>query len=330
MPTVGVVGASGALGKEILAVLSKVSWRPERVLAYASARTSVTHVEFGDASLPVDDVANLSLEDLDLLFLAVPPDVARPLGESAVAEGVAVIDLSGAFAGDSDVPLVVPWVNPEVLREAPARGLVAVPSAAAVLVASVLGPLWRMGLASEMHAQLLVPASSEGRDGIDELSRQVVALFNSGTPPRKVFEQGLAFDLLPAVGDVAPDGWTAREHRALGEVGRLLGVPVEGSITLTGVPVFSGISATLQLHPPGDVPLERIAQVLQQGGVQVAAGAARQLPRPRRVEGQPFVHVGRIRVGAGLHLWATMDNLRGTATVAVGAAGVLWRARGEA
>jgi aspartate-semialdehyde dehydrogenase len=145
-----------------------------------------------------------------------------------------------------------------------------------------------------------------------------------------VFEQGLAFDLLPAVGDVAPDGWTAREHRALGEVGRLLGVPVEGSITLTGVPVFSGISATLQLHPPGDVPLERIAQVLQQGGVQVAAGAARQLPRPRRVEGQPFVHVGRIRVGAGLHLWATMDNLRGTATVAVGAAGVLWRARGEA
>jgi len=161
MTTVGVAGASGALGKEILAVLDQAPWRPARVVALASSRTSASTVDYGEESLPVDDLAQQAMGDLEAILLAVPPDVAREAGEAAVSEGVSVIDASGAFAEDDDVPLVIPWVNPEVLREPPLRGILAVPAAPATLVASVLGPLRRAGFTGRFHATVLVPASVE-------------------------------------------------------------------------------------------------------------------------------------------------------------------------
>ena len=324
MATIGIAGATGALGKEILAVLDKAPWRPEKVVALASAKSSIPTVDYGDTHIPVDDLEGSDLEQLDALILAVPPDVAREHGERAVADGVAVVDCSGVFAEDADVPLVVPWVNPEVLRERPLRGIVSIPNGPALLLASVLGPLGRAGLLGPIDATVLVPASAEGRPGIDELSRQVVALFNSGTPPRKVFEQGLAFDLLPSIGAIGTDGWTDREQRAVAEVIRIVG-PMDITVTLIGVPLFSGISANISI---GGVTAdaERLADILSEGGVQVPKATARQIPRPRRVDGHPFAHVGRIRTDAhGVHLWAVLDNLRGAAAVAVGACGVLIR-----
>jgi aspartate-semialdehyde dehydrogenase len=329
MTTIGVVGATGALGKEILAVLDKAPWRPERVLAYASPRSEIPTVDYGDDSIPVDDLEHANLEDLDALLIATPSDVAREIGERAIGDGVAVVDCTGVFAQDDDVPMVVPWVNPEALRDMPPRGVLAIPSAAALMIGSVLGPLRRAGLAGPTTATLLMPASDAGRAGIDELSRQVVALFNSATPPRKVFDQGLAFDLLPQLGDAGADGWTDREARTAHEVARMTGV--SPTVTLVGVPVFSGISGTLIVETP-DVPVDRVVQILIDGGVQVPKGGSRALPRPRKVEGHPFVHVGRVRRdGAGrLHLWASVDNLRGSAAVAVGCAGALVKARKSA
>lgn len=329
MAVVGVAGATGALGKEVLAVLDKTSWRPERVVALASARSEVPSVDYGEESVPVDDLATVNLEDLDAIVLAVPGDVAREVGERAIGDGVAVVDCSGVFVDDGDVPLVVPWVNPEALAEPPLRGVLAIPQAPAILLASVLGPLRRAGLVGAVDATVLVPASAAGRAGIDELSRQVVALFNAGTPPRKVFEQGLAFDLLPSVGTPQPDGWTDEERRARRELEALLG-SFEGAVTLVGVPVFSGTSATLHVRTERPVDPVGLGKILEAGGAQVPAGRPRTLPRPRRVEGHPFAQVGRIRLdpdGHGVHLWLSFDNLRGTAAVAVSAAAALVKAR---
>ena len=240
------------------------------------------------------------------------------------------MDCSGSFADDADVPLAIPWVNPEVLTPPPLRGVVSTPGAAATLLASVLGPLWRAGLSGPITATVLLPASMAGRAGIDELSRQVVALFNSATPPRKVFDQGLAFDLLPEIGAVSLLGWTDEEERVVVELARLRGSRVHAAVSLVGVPVFSGISASIQIRP-NEVPSpEGIARILEQGGVQIPKGGSRQIPRPRKVDGQPFAQVGRIRADqeTGIHLWASMDNLRGCAAVAVAACGVLLKSRG--
>lgn len=324
---VGLAGATGALGGEILRVLDRAPWRPEHVVALASPRTTVSHVEYGDERLPVDDLSDQAMDDLDVLILAVPSDVAREAGERAIAEGTPVVDCSGVFADDGDVPLVVPWINPEGLGDL-ARPVVSLPRPATTLLASALGPLRRAGVEGPVDATVLVPASIRGREGVEELSRQVVALFNSSTPPRRVFPEGLAFDLLPQLGPADDDGRTADERRVGAELERLLGASGPYDVQMVGVPVFSGFSAHVVLRSQRRAPPELVTQILADGGVRLSDDPApRYVPRPRRVEGKPFAHAGRIRQGAGgeLHLWLSMDNLATSAAVAVSLAGVFVR-----
>ncbi|MBX2803801.1 MAG: hypothetical protein KTR31_39360 [Myxococcales bacterium] len=323
---VGVAGATGALGVEILGVLNRARWRPDTVLAFARASTTTSHVEYGDDRLAVDDVEEMDPDALDALILALPYEAARDVGQRALRAGLAVVDASGALAVDADLPVVVPWINPEALMDVPDRAVV-LPSAESTLLASVLGPLARAGVTGRARATLLASASSYGRRGIDELSQQVVALFNSGTPPRAVFEQGLAFDLLAATDPVEDSGWTSRESRIVEQLSRL--VPHEGlvsQVTWVGVPVFSGVAAALVLDPTRRVDAGLVERILTDGGVVLSDGtAARGLPRPRSVDGRPFAHVGRIRVSedGGVHLWLVMDNLRTTATAAAAATAAL-------
>lgn len=327
---IGVAGATGALGREVLAVLDGAPWRPDRVVPLASAATSESFVRYGDADVAVDNVADQALEELDGLIVATPAGIAEALVDAAIGEGVFVVDASGVSAGREDVPLVVPWVNPDKLITA-TIGAVGLPHPASTLLGSVLAPLRRAGITGPAHAQVLLPASTAGRAGVEELSRQVVAMFSSGTPPRKVFADGLAFDVLPAVGAIdAMDGVSAVERRVQAELEGLL--PSGGAVvTAVRVPVFSGVCASILVHAAGSVPPELALRVLEDGGVRVTRETtARQLPRPRNVEAEPFARVGRARVDevGALHLWAAMDNLRGSATAAVGCLGHMLRDRG--
>lgn len=329
--TIGVAGATGALGKELVTVLDEAPWRPDKVVPLASRSTAVSFVDYGGEQVAVDELEHQAMEDLDALILAVPSAIGREAGERAVQAGIPVIDCSGAFAGDAGVPLVIPWVNPEALVELPLEGVVAIPSPEVILLASVLGPLRRAGVRGAAEATVLLPASVWGRAAIEELSAQVIALFNAGTPPRKVFEHGLAFDLLPLVQSANEDGWTQRELDAAADLGRITGADRRARVTLVGVPVFSGISATLRVHTDQSLDLALLRRVLSDGGVKMHEGGLRTVPRPRRVDGQAFAHAGRLRedpFGEGFHLWATMDNLRGASTVAVATAGALLKRLG--
>ncbi|MCB9680399.1 MAG: hypothetical protein H6733_02930 [Alphaproteobacteria bacterium] len=325
--TVGIAGATGALGQELLSVLDDAPWRPERVVALARATTTAPSVAYGADSLPVDDLATADLGSLDALFVAVPRDVAGPLVDRAAAAGVPVIDLSGSQSERLDVPLVLPWLGVDALDLERARDVVAIPSGPTLLLASVLGPLRRAGYDEPADATVMLPAASWGRDAIDELSRQVVAMFNSGVPPRKVFPHGLAFDLLPQVGVPGATGWTADEVRTTLELARL--TEARCDVTLVAAPLFSGLSATLRMELEADTPPEDLARVLQEAGVAVADHAdLRRLPRPRRVEGVAGVQVARIRRtldGRAAHLWLAVDGLRAAAVAAVGVAAVLLR-----
>ena len=180
----------------------------------------------------------------------------------------------------------------------------------------------------------MVPASLMGREGVAELSKQVVALFNSGTPPRKVFEYGLAFDLLPLLGEAEEDGWTALERTTIGQVRRVIGGEIPCGITLVGTSVFSGMAANVHLRTVKKIKKSRVERIFKDGGVQLSdKSVARYVPRPRRVEGQGLVHGGRIRTSADevhLHFWLAMDNLRAAATVAVGCCAALLREQIEA
>ena len=162
----------------------------------------------------------------------------------------------------------------------------------------------------------------------------MVALFNAGTPPRRVFEHGLAFDLIPQMGPADDEGWSEIELGVTRELHQMLGDGLPLGLTAVTVPVFSGLSANVHLRTAKRLVPEVVQQVFQDGGLRVSEqSGARFTPRPRRVEGNPFVHVGRIRTDASgqhLHFWLGMDNLRATATVAVGCCAALLREEIEA
>jgi len=329
MTRIGVVGATGALGQEIIAVLDRVQWRPDTLLAYARASTAITHVEYGDDRIPVDvtDELDPEAEDLDLVFTALPRDVAGPVIGRLEHAGIPVVDPSGARPDD---PLVVPWVNPEALA---GDALVwQIPLAPATLVASVLGPLARAGVRGAASAQVLLPASVSGRGAIEELSQQVLALFNSSPPPRRVFPQGLAFDVLPGWGEPTDDGRTDLEQLAAEQVSRLLAPLDPGDVELTAVqvPVFSGISAIVTVDVTKRVPVDLVERILADGGVVLPeVPNPTEWPRPRKVEGKPFAHVARVRTTAdgALQLFCAMDNLRTTAMAAAATAQALFKRR---
>src|SRR5690606_21613962 len=134
---------------------------------------------------------------------------------------------------------------------------------------------------------------------------------------------GLAFDLLPSAGEV-PTGWTTSEREVSTEVEGIVGIAL--TTLRVGVPVFSGMSMELRIELDKHTDPVLVKQILADGGLTVGEDRVRDLPRPRRVEGQPFAHVGRVRIderGEVLRIWASMDNLRASAVVAVGLGGLL-------
>jgi aspartate-semialdehyde dehydrogenase len=326
---VGVAGATGSVGGKVLAVLDAAPWRPSTVIALASPGTHVPFVPWGDGQIAVDDARHADIAAMDLLIVATPDAVARDLVTRAVAAEVPVVDLSGSQREDLAVPVVLPWVNAGALDAARAREVVAIPGAPATLIATALAPLVDAGWKGTARAEVMVSASSWGREGIEELSKGVVALFNAATPPRKVFEQGLAFDLIPAVGAVGGSGWTGPEALAMAEIARLCGVRCD--VTLVGAPLFQGIAAALWLELPRGWDVERVAAVWKDAGLPLAEGA-RKLPRPRRVDGSAEVHIGRLRasaVGEGALAWLVADNAHLAAVAAVGAGRALLPGRAE-
>jgi len=321
---VGLAGATGALGREIVTVLDKAPWRPDTLMPLASAGSLTPFVDYGEESLAVDDLQHQVWAELDLVLFAVPAAIALGAARDARAAGARVVDASGALAADPDVPLLVPWINPEAVSHAVAVGAAALPSPGALLLGSVLGPLQRAGIVTGVDATLLLPASEAGRAGMEELSAQVVALFNSSTPPRKVFRDGLAFDLSPIVGDVGEGGQTSLERLVRDQTQRLVGL--RPYVTAVRVPVFSGMSASIVVRTDRHIPAELVAQILTDGGVTVVNEPKnRALPRPRSVEQHPFVKAGRVRVDEDgrVHIWAAMDNLRASAAAVVACGGAL-------
>lgn len=323
---IGVAGATGALGGEVVKALEAVPWEVDEVVPLARPASKTPFVTFRDQEIAVDGLADEDLERLDLLVLALPREAALEWGEKAIRAGTLVVDASGALHNEA-VPLGVPWVNPEALL-AGQRGVVSMPTPESVLAASVLAPLHRAGLDGVTEASFYLPASRFGRDAIEELSSQVVALFNAGTPPRKVFKDGLAFDLLPSAGGPVGEGLAPLEKRIQGELAELLGLDAPHVLTV-GVPLFSGLSVELRIEPNKRPVPELVRQILVDAGIAVGAGdTPRELPRPRRVEGHPFPAAGRIRVderGEVLRIWAAMDNLRASATVVAGLSGMMLR-----
>ncbi len=323
----GVIGATGALGSEVLACLEDSPLPISELRPVATEDSLGSEVELHGEARAVETEPR-SLRGLDVVFLCTPPAAALDWIREALHAQVPCIDVSGSLASNAEVPLGV-----AAFREL--RGdevLVAAPSPAALAWALVLRPLAQLGRLRRVFGTLLEAASSGGRDGIEALYRESLAIFNQGELPEPgPCGRPVAFDVLPSVGPLDAAGTSPAERALVSGLRRLVDPELRVAVSQLQVPAFVGQGAAL--HVEAEVPIEP-----KQAREQLAAAPGVSLWQEgdepltlRTVAGQAQAWVSRIRsdaaAGGGLQLWLAADALRLSAANAVAIAEGRWDAR---
>jgi aspartate-semialdehyde dehydrogenase len=314
---IAILGATGAVGGALLDLLEAGELPVSELRLLASERSREERVEHGEEELVVDVPDDKAFRGLDLALFAAPAEVARAWAPRARADGVPVVDLSPAFRADPDVPLVASDANPGAVSAFRAKGLVACPSAAAVTLSLVLGPIQRASGAERAVVTLLEPASAAGRRGTRQLEAEVLALLNGEEPDPSDFSHRMAFNVVPQVGSFGPGGLTEGEAALQPELRRILSAPeLRVTATAVRVPLFHGVAATVNLRTTRRLGAGEARELLRKApGVKVLdAPGERVYPMPMLAVHDEAALVGRIRddpsAENALDLFAVGDNLR--------------------
>jgi aspartate-semialdehyde dehydrogenase len=316
---VAVVGATGLLGSEVLAVLSQSALEVAELVAVATDRSLGQEIEFRGATHPVETELP-DLCEVDLVFLCVPAAASLDLVRRALRAEVAAIDASGALCASADLPLAAPALAlPPAADESP---LIVTPPGAALACALALAPLAARAGLERVLAFAVEAASRGGRQGIESLYQESIAIFNQeDLPAPEVFGRPVAFDCIPALGVGDPGGSTEREALLAGSLARLLGGDVRVAATLIQVPAFVGFGASLAVETRRSLDAKEAEEALAAApGIELWRGEASGQTL-RAAAGRDRVLVGRVRRDptreSGLLLWIASDVLRLAAANAV-------------
>jgi aspartate-semialdehyde dehydrogenase len=321
--TVGIVGATGAVGQELLRLLERRNFPIGTLRLFASARSVGKAVEFRGRTIPVEEAKPGVFANVDLAFFAAGGPTTRALAPDAVKAGCLVIDKSSALRMDPDVPLVIPEINPEALRAH--KGIIANPNCSTAVALMGLWPLHRRFGLKRFIAASYQSVTGAGAEGERELEAQVVAHAKGDPLVRKVFPHQIAFNVIPQVDTFGPNGYTGEETKIMLESRKIMGLPhLAVSATCVRVPVVRAHSVAInaEFEKPVSVAEAREA-IASFAGAQLVDDPARgEYPTPLDFSGKVKCGVGRIRVDTalanGLAFWVSGDNLwKGAALNAV-------------
>lgn len=309
------VGATGVVGHEILRVLEERAFPVRDLIVLASPRSEGSRVEFRNRHYTVRLLTKKSLAEIDLAIFAASAEASKEYAPHAVRAGALVIDASGAFRLDPEVPLCVPDLNAAVLKQH--RGLVAMPHSLTTQIALVLAPLHEAATLKRVVVSTYQAISGQGRLAVEEFDQQLRDLLNFRPPQMQTFPHQIAFNCLPQCGDFLDNGYTDEEMALIDETRRLLGVPeLPMTAAAARIPLAHGHSAAVCMETVRPLHAEMARELLEQApGVEVEDDTKRlYYPHVIQANGQDTVFVGRIRadqsVPYGLHLWVVADNLR--------------------
>lgn len=312
--TVGIVGATGAAGQELLRLLHERRFPLARLRLFASARSAGKTVTFDGREHRIEEAAPGVFADLDLAFFAAGGTVTRALAGDAVKAGCLVIDKSSAYRLAPEVPLVIPEINPEGLRKH--QGIIANPNCSTAVALMGLWPLHRRFGLKRYIAATYQSVSGSGAQGIVELDAQVRAYAAGKEAVRRFYPYPIAFNLIPQVDTFGPNGYTGEETKMMQESRKILGLPqLRVSATCVRVPVVRAhsIAITAEFERPVSVEEARAAVAAFPGAQLVDDPARQAYPTPLDFTRQVKCGVGRIRVDTALDnalsFWVSGDNL---------------------
>lgn len=331
MPSVAVVGATGAVGEVIRQVLLEHAFGFRALKFLASERSAGKTIEFKGKKYPVEPLRPEAFTGVDIVLSSTPASISREFSPIAARAGAIVVDNSSAWRMDPDVPLVVPEVNADALAKIP-KGIVANPNCSTIQMVVALKPLHDLAKIKRVVVSTYQASSGKGAKGLFELEAQLSALGKGEpVPPAKAHAAQLAGNVLPHDWKEGEEGYSEEEWKMVRETCKIMGDDsIKVSPTTARVPVKIGHSESINLEFAKPVTVEQARAALKKapGIILVDDYGKGEVPLALACEGRDEVFVGRIRrdptVPHGLNLWVVADNLRkGAATNAVQIAEVL-------
>ncbi|MHC4578335.1 MAG: aspartate-semialdehyde dehydrogenase [Planctomycetota bacterium] len=311
MATVAVVGATGAVGREIVAVLEERRFEVRELRLLASGRSAGEVIRAFGTEHEVVPAGPAAFRGVDLALFSAGANVARALAPAARAAGALVVDNSSAFRLEPDCPLVIPELNGDALARH--GGIVANPNCSAILLCMAVAPLHRAAGLRRAVVCTYQAVSGAGARAMEEMRRQEEAEVTGRAPEAEVFPAVIAHNVIPWVQALGEDGYSSEETKLRDETRRILGVS-ELPLTATCVRVPVWRAHAQAVHVELERPLTPAAAQAAYAGARGVEAAPDGLPTPREVSGSDEVFVGRLRLDrvftTGLALWCVMDQLR--------------------
>jgi len=312
---VAVVGATGMVGTEMLRVLAQRKFPHERIVALASERSKGLTVAYNGSSIKVEPLEEGAFKGIDIALFAASGDIALMYGPAAAESGALVIDNSSAWRMKDNVPLVVPEVNADDIKDS--EGIIANPNCCAIPLTVALSPLHRAVGVERVLVSTYQAASGAGRALVDELEEQTKAIAAGTEPTVTAYPQQLAYNVVPGGWRPEADGYNEEEVKIVNETRKIMHLPELPIVaTCVRVPVPVGHGESVFIETRGRITAEEAREVLAAApGIVVEDDPhARLYPTPHHVAGKDEVYVGRIRTDPstrhGLALWLVSDNLR--------------------
>ena len=321
--TVAILGATGAVGQEMIKVLQERNFPVGKLIPLASRRSAGKKLLFKGKEVTIQEACDTAFEGVDIVLGAAENDIAKRFAPAIQAAGAVFVDNSSAFRMDPKVPLIVPEVNPEDVSWH--NGIISNPNCSTIITLTAVNALNSISPIRTMTASTYQAVSGAGAEGPVELQNEVDALSKGETYEPKVFSHQIAFNLIPQIGGEAFEGYTSEEMKMQNEGRKIMHLPeLTVSCTCVRVPVMRSHSISVSCHFDVPVTVEQVRQVIAKapGCKLVDDLANKQYPMPLDTSDQDLVFVGRIRPDltdpSGICLWCCGDQVRkGAATNAV-------------
>ncbi|HSB33223.1 MAG TPA: aspartate-semialdehyde dehydrogenase [Nitrospirota bacterium] len=312
---VAVAGATGAVGREMLELLEERKFPVSDLVPLASERSEGERVAFKGRNIIVRKLDKDSFKDVDIALFSAGSERSLAFAPAAVKSGAVVIDNSSAFRMDPEVPLVVPEVNAHALGKH--KGIIANPNCSTIAMVMVLKPIHDKARIRRVVVTTFQSVSGTGKEAMDELANQTVALLNFRDVEKKVYPHQIAFNCIPHIDSFLDDGYTREEMKMLQETRKIMeDDTIRVTATTVRVPVFRCHSEAVNIELATSLSANEVRAVLAAApGVLVYDDPKKNLyPLAIDVAGKDETYVGRIRedesVPNGINLWIVSDNLR--------------------
>ena len=321
--TVAILGATGAVGQQMLEILEERNFPVGKLVPLASARSAGKKLMFKGQEVTIQEVCAEAFQGVDIVLGAAENDIAEKWAPAIVAAGAVFVDNSSAFRLRDDVPLVVPEVNPEDVKWH--KGIISNPNCSTIITATAVNALNSIAPIKSMTASTYQAVSGAGAAGPVELMGQVEALSKGEPVQAKTFPYQIAFNLIPQIGGESFEGYTSEEMKLQNEGRKIMHLPeLKVTCTCVRVPVVRSHSISVSCRFEKPVTVAQVREVIANapGCKLVDDLASKAYPMPLDTTDQDIVFVGRIRPDltdeCGISLWCCGDQVRkGAATNAI-------------